>query len=447
MRDHLFISYATEDSAIAEWLALRLTTEGYQVWIDRFKLLGGEPYPQDIDEAIKEKTFRLIHLVSRHSAVKPNPVKERTLALNLGRERKEDFLIPLNVDGLSAIDLPWMLSDLTYIPFDKSWDQGLKQLLKKLDQLRAPKPVENGGVIGASQFLHDDLLKSESECLFSNVVPFSIVPEVIRCYRVSRHLSDREASEVSIQWPYYALNVREQHGSRTLIFTFERLPHVTEFHNLTFHQEGVWVWKEVDDMRGLNPWQVTRPLLRETLVVACMRRGLKLSEREDYLYFPTGLVPGEKVRFRSYTGKTVHNQVTGIRRFRGKDTFRYHLGFTFHPLYLPGGQLVAKIGIRLRIADLNGDVLSNTSALARRKAITRTWFNHEILSRQQAILTFLAQDNSSIECGAEFPIVLDVEPITLSAPLRIDEEALPEGQPMFLPSRKDPEQQDGHASE
>ena len=437
MRDHLFVSYATEDGALAEWLALRLTTEGYRIWIDRFQLLGGEPYPQDIDEAIKEKTFRLIHLVSRYSADKPNPVKERTLALNLGRERGEDFLIPLNVDGLSATALPWMLSDLTYIPFDKSWAQGLKQLLTKLAQLQAPRPVKDGGGIAASKFLHDDLIISESESLFSNAVPVSNVPTVIRCYRLSRHLSDLEALEASIQWPHYVLRTKALGESETRVFAFEHPSHAVQFHNLTFHQEGAWVWKDVDDVRGLDSWQVTKPLLRRTLLVACMRLGLKLSEREDYLYFPTGLVSNERIRFRSYTGKIVHNQVTGIRTFRGKDTFRYHLGFTLHPLLLPGQQLVVKLGIRLRITDLNGDILSKISALARRKSITRTWFNHEILSRQQAILTFLAQGNNTIQCGTEFPIVIDVEPITLSASLRIDEDTLPEGRPMFVPSRQD----------
>src|SRR5438093_12082818 len=45
VRDHLFISYATEDWPLAEWLTRRLTAEGYRVWCDRFKLLGGESYP------------------------------------------------------------------------------------------------------------------------------------------------------------------------------------------------------------------------------------------------------------------------------------------------------------------------------------------------------------------------------------------------------------------
>jgi hypothetical protein len=101
-RDHLFISYATEDASFSEWLTLKLTAEGYKVWCDQIKLLGGESYPRDIDKAIKEQTFRLLALVSKHSISIPNPLKERNLALNIARQRQEDFLIPLNVDGLSS---------------------------------------------------------------------------------------------------------------------------------------------------------------------------------------------------------------------------------------------------------------------------------------------------------------------------------------------------------
>ena len=133
---HLFISYAIEDVVLAEWLARKLASQGYAVWIDRLKLLGGEPWPQDIDVAIKERTFRMIALLSSDSLKKPNPSKERTLALNISRSRGiPDFLIPLKVD---SVELDWLTTDLTYIPFNKGWAEGWRQLLKKLHALHAP---------------------------------------------------------------------------------------------------------------------------------------------------------------------------------------------------------------------------------------------------------------------------------------------------------------------
>jgi hypothetical protein len=85
---------------LAEWLTLKLTAAGFRVWCDRFKMLGGERWPEDIDDAIKTQTLRMLHLLSKYSLHKENPSKERQLGLTLSKEHKEDFLIPLNVDGI-----------------------------------------------------------------------------------------------------------------------------------------------------------------------------------------------------------------------------------------------------------------------------------------------------------------------------------------------------------
>jgi hypothetical protein len=49
---HLFISYVSEDRTFAEWLARKLASAGYAVWLDTLKRLGGEPWPQTIDAAL-----------------------------------------------------------------------------------------------------------------------------------------------------------------------------------------------------------------------------------------------------------------------------------------------------------------------------------------------------------------------------------------------------------
>jgi hypothetical protein len=101
---HLFISYADEDANLASWVARKLAAMGYGVWFDRMKMLGGEPWPQTIDDAIRNRTFRMLALMSANSISKPNPTKERTLALRLGRQRDiPDFLITLKLDHRPAV--------------------------------------------------------------------------------------------------------------------------------------------------------------------------------------------------------------------------------------------------------------------------------------------------------------------------------------------------------
>jgi TIR domain-containing protein len=161
MRDHLFISYATEDWPLAHWLTRRLTAEGYSVWCDRIKLLGGESYPKAIDDAIENRTWRFIALLSRSSKTKDNPLKERTKALKVGQALKiPDFVIPLNVDG---VDPDWMVTDLTYVPFHHGWAAGLSQLLEKLAKANSPRPLPNGREVAIRSFLPQDVVSPKPE--------------------------------------------------------------------------------------------------------------------------------------------------------------------------------------------------------------------------------------------------------------------------------------------
>ena len=65
-RRMLFLSHATpEDNGFARWLALQLANEGYPVWCDLTKLLGGEDFWKDIQEAIREDSIRFLFVLSR----------------------------------------------------------------------------------------------------------------------------------------------------------------------------------------------------------------------------------------------------------------------------------------------------------------------------------------------------------------------------------------------
>jgi TIR domain len=83
LRKRLFISYAYEDQVFPKWLARKLAFYGYGVWIDQIEVLGGEFWVKEVDVAIKERSFRVLGLLSRASIGKDNPREERTLPLRL----------------------------------------------------------------------------------------------------------------------------------------------------------------------------------------------------------------------------------------------------------------------------------------------------------------------------------------------------------------------------
>jgi hypothetical protein len=119
----------------------------------------------------------------------------------LARERREDFLIPLNLDGLTSTELDWMQSDLTYVPFYRGWAAGLRQLLKKLETIDAPKAPEVRASL-VSFLNRSEAVRPESERLWSNVVEVVELPGTIFRYEQDQLMSPEEAVQALRVWPH-----------------------------------------------------------------------------------------------------------------------------------------------------------------------------------------------------------------------------------------------------
>ena len=192
----LFISYAYEDQVFAKWLARKLAFYGYGVWIDQIQILGGESWVKEVDVAIKERSFRVLGLLSKASIGKENPRKERTLALQLAKQRKtDDFLITLNLDGVQP---DWTLSDISWISFRESWADGLRRLLKKLESLNAPRVhAGNSAIAKAALERGASLVVQKREPLTTNLLPFVEVPEALRVFDTSEMDEEQETLAMS----------------------------------------------------------------------------------------------------------------------------------------------------------------------------------------------------------------------------------------------------------
>jgi len=417
-RDHLFISYAYEDAPLADWLVRKLVAQGYRVWCDRFKLLGGESYPRDIDTAIKIQTFRFIALLSRYSLEKPNPTKERTLALNIARERHEDFVIPLNVDGLRAVDLDWMTSDLTFIPFNENWASGLSQLLKKLTSLNAPRPLIDGVEIAANTLSEQSVLSDSSEVLHSNQLAFVQIPEVIRRFKFVRPIDHIERASISQLWPAFFIdrvNVLAFHSPR-------KLPNA-----LTVISTGGSAWRYEEKIDGVRSTNVMSSLMKKEFVHYCRGKGL-LSLGRDEVYFPSSFLDG-KLHFAGWDGRRTWVQVVGQRSAwranKPRFEYKYNLSIRFALVQRWNEQYLLQLRLGVHITDTDGNALPTRSALARRKAICRSWWNDAWLKRTMAICEFLADGKDTIEMGLPGErIVIDARPVTYQVALGIDEAAL-----------------------
>lgn len=396
MRDHIFISYAGEDAVFVEWLSLRLAAEGYKVWCDRIKLLGGESYPRDIDAAIKERTSRFLAVLSRHSIAKANPVKERTLALSLARERKENFVIPVNLDGLSATDLDWMTSDLTFIPFHLSWAGGLAQLLKQFDQSSIPREFSAGRSAVSAWLEAKDLVVTRPERLWGNVAEVLQFPRDLLRYEINAQVSQEDRERLFAQWPHVS------EGDVLWSFVRPATSQMKEFHIKSKGQ--IKGWKTRTDEQRIRSLAVR--LLGESIRSECLRRGLKLTPDKTGCYFPDGLFTNNRLPFVGYDGKITWIAPVGVKTFKtsaGKERNRYHLAPVFRIWLDYRGKAAVQIRLRLFITTLEGVPLEPKPSLRRRKAICKNWWNYEWLARVLAMYHFLAGGEPDIRIGRPGP--------------------------------------------
>jgi hypothetical protein len=418
MREFLFINYAEEDFKFAEWLTLKLTIAGYKVWCAKIVLLGGESYPKEIDKVIKERSFRFLALLSRFSINKENPTKERTLALSIARERKEDFLIPINVDGLSPTELDWMTSDLTFIPFYQSWEKGLQQLLKKLDSIGAPRTQSTGSSLAIDWVSSANFVNSKEETIWTNRFKISKLPQTLFLFNSPSYLSKIQRDRIYHNLPCYFKNNYN-------LWTFEDPVQFAKEMGIELNCTESFNWQDEKEIAFHN---VVTHIIRRSFELYCIKRGMVWTPDNKALYFPLGLFAKEKIKFVDWTGKWNFVKVNSKRRKTKQlgeiEFYRYHLAFSFRASLLMFLDPSIQLHMRLYITDLAGRALKKRAALSRRKAICKNWWNREWLLRLFALKGWLGEGSDVISLGSgnHHSIEVRLTPLCFKAPFGVSED-------------------------
>lgn len=417
-RDHLFISYATEDQALADWLAFKLVSEGYKIWYDRLKLLGGESYPRDITTAIEEESFRVIALLSNASIKKPNPIKEITLATNISRERGIDFLVPIRVDNLKPTQLNFLVSDLVYIPFNEGWSSGLYSLLKKLQDINAPRNTVQGRADIFDWLRKEQLPFSKHERIWSNVLQITEIPRKIKKYSVD---SDYHLSSLEGKWAFW----RWENEVFGLVSPPEE---AADF----IHDTELIDYQSLEGLERIEHEKILKSLIIKSIRVECLKKGMIYGGlKNNILHFPFGIFPDNKLWYKNHNGRRTYVKVSGDRRFSkfidGKYSrvqSRYHLSVKFR--VLPSYEHVSLIGVKLGLymTDLSSYPLPAKTANARRKAICKDWWNQQWLSRMFGVVKWLADGNEDLTLveSENGNLTLNSSLLSHSAEFGIDEE-------------------------
>lgn len=412
-RTHLFISYAVQDSALAGWLARKLSLAGYAVWFDRMKLLGGEPWPQDIDVAIKERSFRMLAILSENSIKKPNPSKERALALQISKDENiPDFLIPLKADG---VKLDWLMTDLSYLPFNRGWADGWRQLLKKLDSISAPKTIPAGSTLAAQTFdAGEGLLTNVPEEIVTNALLIKSVPEVLTFFEFTREASKDEDRRMQYNWGCYRV------ANGYLAFG----PPPTEFQEMVRQTKTAFAWRDTREYDGIDVPNMVRHIIEQTLETRLKySKCLPHPNNHRLFYLRAGWSPDAKVHYVGRAGKKTYKRIEGRARIWRQGVpkeVKHFFGFELKRWRLSDQTVAFQIRPTLVFAEPNGQLILDARVGPLRRRLTKMWYNAEWVNRLLAATQVIASATPLPGDG----LVLEPTTVRIQAPTGIREEML-----------------------
>lgn len=419
--DYLVIDSAEGDKTLAAWLARRLTASGYRVWTASLSLLGGEEGDDAIEKMIGEKAFRVLSLCSNASLQNPDLTARRVMSLKISAERDAELLLPLAVDDIAPEQLDRETRALVQIPFHRSWAEGINQLLKKLEDINCPRPLFDGQSLALQTFFPPNLISSASETLYSNCFAAIRLPDMVRRFRPNREVALYETTSWIGSWAFKWI-------SPIKMISFQEPPkEIAGRFGLT--ASGNAAWKHMPDIDGISTPNLISELLRRSLNVKCIERGMQYCRETKMHYFPWETHNGQRLQIVRPDGKKTWTKPVGEKKHwtpRAVTYYRYSLSPDFTIQQGLGDGFAASLQIRVRSTDDGGRPLPKALILSRRKHLCKDWWNNDWFNRTLAIAQFLSDGGSEISIGTvpEQQVVFSASPLHWEVPVSINEAAL-----------------------
>jgi hypothetical protein len=424
VRDTILVSHANpEDNEFTLWLALQLANEGFRVWCDLTKLLGGEIFWDDIEGVIRDRVAKVIYVLSRASNSKDGPLRELQLAQSLARREKlPDFVIPAHVDDLPHSEVTIELTRINSIEFGKSWAAGLATLLQKLETDAVPKvPAFNRAAVNdwwRSQFGAAHGIRKEPEIVVSNWFKVEKLPATLYEHRIAREkpgLVDFDTD--SLPHPGVWLNDLS-------LLTFAQAADFTTYLAPNFFIKETRTISTDDFMGGSDTLREGPKYLAQLLRLAWDRAlGSKLpayqtADGRFCYFFKKGSVPDEKIPFVGASGKKGYRNVVGYKTMLGGPLRYWHYGLSGKPIIRPETLFLVKGHVLF--SDGGFDLWTDKDLMAKaRRNQCRNWWNDEWRDRMYAAVAYLAGPAGSIviPLGAEASFSISKEPIPFESPV------------------------------
>jgi len=404
-KDMVFVSHANpEDNDFTRWLALQLANDGYGVWCDLTKLLGGETFWKDAEEAIRTRTVKFVYVLSRTSNVKDGPRNELQIAKNVARldHSLHDFVIPVHIDDLPHSEINVLLTSINAISFERSWAKGYALLVEVLEREKVPKnPNFNPAAVSAwwrSQFSADRGLKNESEMHLSNLLRIQNIPPSIFLHTLAPTRTGRAVE------PEHRLQFAGFMDGIDLV-TFASADDIRPAlgSSISLVESNAFPVSEVSAGTSLlNPkkgrYFLSR-LLRECWERWIAATGLgtyALSNKAQCYFFLKGESPSVDIHFTAPGGRNTYRGVVGYATQADGSKRYWHFGLQSRPIFEPlFGYLISSHVIFS--SDGATPWTNHRKMHSARRRQCKNWFNPQWRDRLLATLHWLSQ-GASILC-------------------------------------------------
>lgn len=417
-RDMLFLSHANpEDNEFTQWLALQLAREGFPVWCDLTKLLGGEDFWRNIESAIRERTVKFIYVLSRASNTKTGPRKELAVAQVVAKHAK-NFIIPVKVDDLPHDDTNIELKCLNALDFSKSWADGLAALLRCLNEDPVPR----------KQSFTPDAVAGWWRQHYGENVGVSAYPDVYRSnwYQVETvppvHLHliqgdiEKAKKDIDATYPVFPLGKAFlSFASADVLGPSLRGVGLSVARTSTYDAQPL-VYGEIDSVPEKEGRNAVLFLLRASWETEMLHRGLScygLAHQARCFWFRRGQIPKDTVPFVGVDGKRTDRQLVG--RMKG---LTWHFAVQARSMLSPSPAFAIKTHVVFTNDGLT-PIESASQQHSARRSIGKNWWNPEWRDRLTAMMTHLSATTPGfveVATGGRTPMRMCSEPCLFESP-------------------------------
>lgn len=362
MKKYIFISYATEDAAFADWLYQKLTLSGYHVWLDKYCLKKGEAFLDVFPNVIKNETVRFLPILTEHSLRKENPKKERATAQNVKSSLGDkEFIVPIRLSStVGPLELDHITVDLNWIDFSNCWATGLEELLSSFEENESI-PKDAMATLSSNHFYNFEV-KEKKESLYSNLLTIESLPTKIFCIKKSE-------TQFPPQWQ--------------LSSEFEDCYYFIEG-NQQFLEKAFLVDVDLKIKESPGFLNVFKSVLQKTINNHLETKGLKpTTEKGVYGFREDGK---NKINYRNLEGKKAYLRTKGNVRIS-----TYFLAAKYSLLYDQFSVPKIRINFKFNFFNEKGMPLPSKTAFKKQSKLRKSHYNFRWLAKILALASFFTQ--------------------------------------------------------